>query len=351
MKLKRLRDKKRKHSFHIYFIAFSSVIIATSTTIPSVFYWFLSILGNRELVIPQLILVSISSLLVGLILSYYTGRILIAPIKKLRYAMADIANGNFDVSIDKSSWFDEVDDMYHYFNLMVNELKATEIIQSDFISNASHEFKTPLGAIEGYATLLSDKNISEEEKNLYVDKILFNVSRMNLLINNILLLSKIDSSNIHRETSKFYLDEQIRQSILFLEPKWEKKNINFEIDFDIIKFVGYESLLVHVWNNLISNAIKFSPVDGTITMTLHANDEGVVFEIIDEGPGINEDDQKYIFNKFYQLDTSHKEEGYGLGLSLVKKIVDLSLGEVFVENLPEKGCKFKICLPFVDFSQ
>lgn len=351
MKKRKIRDKKRKHGFHRYFILITTIIVAASTTLPSVTYWFLSIFSNKELAIPQLALVSISSLLVGIILSYYTGRILLAPIKKLRYAMGDIANGNFDVQIDKSSWFDEVDDMYHYFNVMVNELKATETIQADFLSNASHEFKTPLSAIEGYATLLGDKNLTQEEKDLYLEKILFNVRRMNLLINNVLLLSKIDSSNILKEATVFYLDEQIRQSILFYEPKWTTKNIYFEIDFEEIKFEGYETLLVHVWNNLISNAIKFSPVGGSITMNLHANEEGVVFEIIDQGPGIDEDKQKYIFNKFYQLDTSHKEEGYGLGLSLVKKIVDLSLGEVKVENFNTGGCKFTVYLPYVDFSQ
>lgn len=347
----KLRNKKRKFSFHIYFILITTVIVSISTVLPTIIYWILSFLSNHRLVVPQLILVSLSSLIVALILSYYTGRILLLPIKKLRYAMGDIANGNFDVTIEKFSWIDEVDDMYHYFNLMVDELKATETIQSDFISNASHEFKTPLGAIEGYTRLLSDKTLSEKEKELYIEKILFNVNRMNLLINNVLLLSKVDNSNILKERNEYYLDEQIRQSILFLEPKWVKKNIEFDIEFETIKFESNESIMVHVWNNLISNAIKFSPENGVIKMSLFKNDSGVTFEIIDEGPGIDEENKKYIFNKFYQLDTSHKEEGYGLGLSLVKKIVDLSLGRVTVENMPDKGCKFTVFLPFIDFSQ
>lgn len=346
-----LRNKPTKHSFHIYFIILTTIIVGISTTMPSLFYWISNFFTEKQPVVPELLIVSFSSLLVGLILAYFTGRILIAPIKKLRYAMADIANGNFDVQIEKSSWFDEVDDMYHYFNLMVQELKETETIQSDFISNASHEFKTPLSAIEGYATLLSDKNLAEEERQLYLEKILFNVSKMNALVNNVLLLSKIDNSNILKDPKEFYLDEQIRQSILFLEPKWDKKNINFDVYLDMIKFESVESILMHVWNNLISNAIKFSPENGTITMRLHAVEDGIVFEIMDEGPGISEEKQKYIFNKFYQLDTSHKEEGYGLGLSLVKKIIDLSYGDIKVENLETKGCKFTVKLPYLDFTK
>ena len=134
--------------------------------------------------------------------------------------MEEVASGNFDIHIPEDSKLDEVEDMYHYFNLMAKELKATETIQTDFISNASHEFKTPLNAIEGYATLLTDKSISNEEKDLYIEKILFNTRRMNQLVHNVLLLSKLDNHSIKKQNNTYLLDEQIRQSILFLEPKW-----------------------------------------------------------------------------------------------------------------------------------
>ena len=261
--------------------------------------------------------------------------------------MEEVSNGNFDIQLDENSSIDEVEDMFHYFNLMVKELKATETIQSDFISNASHEFKTPLNAIEGYATLLTDDTISNEEKDLYVEKILFNTQRMNQLVHNVLLLSKLDNHSITKQNSVYLLDEQIRQSILFLESKWVDKNIEFDIDFDTIKFYGSESLMFHVWNNLISNAIKFSPKNGTIKMSLKTVNKKIAFVIEDQGPGVDEECKKYIFNKFYQADTSHKEEGYGLGLALVKKIIDLSYGKIEVENLEPNGCRFSVYLPII----
>ena len=192
---------------------------------------------------------------------------------------------------------------------------------------------------------MHNENITEEERKLYVEKILFNTSRMNQLVNNVLLLSKLDNHSITKQNALFLLDEQIRQSILFLEPKWLEKNIEFDIEMETIKFFGSESLMVHVWNNLISNAIKFSPINGVIKIELKALKEQIVFIIEDDGPGVSKDVIEHIFNKFYQADTSHKEEGYGLGLSLAKKIVDLSYGEIIVENKESGGARFKVLLP------
>ena len=338
---------KKRQSFHLYFTLFAAIIVAVSTAVPSLVYGIFNAVTEKPIVIPELIIVTISSLVVGVILSFFTGKILLAPIKKLQSSMEEVSNGNFDIQLDEDSSFDEVEDMFHYFNLMVKELKATETIQTDFISNASHEFKTPLNAIEGYATLLSDEGISNEEKELYLDKILFNTRRMNLLVNNVLLLSKLDNHSISKENNTYLLDEQIRQSILFLESKWVEKNIEFDFDFDTIKFYGSENLMIHVWNNLISNAIKFSPINGVVKMSLKVIDKEIVFTISDNGPGVNEENKKYIFNKFYQADTSHKQEGYGLGLALVKRIIDLSYGKIEVTNLEPNGCMFIVKLPII----
>lgn len=335
---------KKRQSFKLYFVLFSTIIVTISTAIPSIVYGIINEI-NKQIVIPELIIVSASSFLVGIILSFFVGKILLAPIKKLKTSMEEVASGNFDIEFKEGSVFDEVDDMYYYFNLMVKELKATETIQSDFISNASHEFKTPLNAIEGYATLLENENTTMEEKKLYVEKILFNTSRMNQLVNNVLLLSKLDNHSIIKQNSLFLLDEQIRQSILFLEPKWLEKNIEFDIEMETIKFFGSENLMIHVWNNLISNAIKFSPKNGVIKIELKIVEDKIVFTIEDDGPGVSDEAMKHIFNKFYQADTSHKEEGYGLGLPLVKKVVDLSYGEISVENVENGGARFKVLLP------
>lgn len=337
--------KIKKRSFHFYFILFATLVVTISCSLPPVLYSVINTAIGNIVQVPEIIIVSSIGLLVSFLLSFVTGKILLSPFKTLQSSMDEVASGNFDVQLEENSIFDEVDDIYHNFNVMVRELKATETIQTDFISNASHEFKTPLNAIEGYATLLTDPNISDEDKKLYVEKILFNTKRMNQLINNVLLLSKLENHNISKENSFYLLDEQIRQSILFLESKWTNKNIEFDIDFDSLKYYGSESLMFHVWNNLISNAIKFSPDDGLIKMTLKLLDNNIVFTISDNGPGVSEENLKYIFNKFYQADTSHKSEGYGLGLSLTKKILDLSNGTIEVCNLEEGGCCFTVKLP------
>lgn len=338
---------KKKQSFYLYYTLLASIIVAVSTVIPSLIYGIINVITEKPLVIPELIIVTLTSLLVGMLLSFFTGRILLSPVKKLQSSMEEVSNGNFDIQLDEDSAFTEVEDMFHYFNLMVKELRATETIQTDFISNASHEFKTPLNAIEGYATLLSDLSISNEEKELYIEKILFNTRRMNQLVNNILLLSKLENHSITKQNNFYLLDEQIRQSILFLEPRWVEKNIEFDVEFETIKYYGSENLMIHVWNNLISNAIKFSPKNGIIKMTLKNEKNNVIFVIENYGPKIDEERQKYIFNKFYQADISRKEDGYGLGLSLVKRIVDLSYGDIFVENIEPTGCRFIVNLPVI----
>lgn len=338
------KQNKKKRSFHVYFIFFAALVVAISSTLPSIVYSIIRFLYQRPIAVPQFIIISSIGLLSGIILSIFTGKILLSPIKKLQSSMEEVAGGNFDVKIEEESTFEEVAEMYTNFNLMVKELKSTETIQSDFISNASHEFKTPLSAIEGYATLLSDEQISDDERKLYTNKILFNISRMSHLVNNILLLSKVDNHSISKQNSTFLLDEQIRQAILYLETKWTEKNIEFDIDFDSIKYYGSEQLMFHVWTNLIGNAIKYSSVNDTVKISLKKSNS-IVFTVEDNGPGISEEDKKHIFNKFFQGDTSHKEEGYGLGLALVKKIVDLHCGKVKIEDVNPKGTRFIVTLP------
>ena len=228
---------------------------------------------------------------------------------------------------------------------MVSELNATETLQTDFISNVSHEFKTPISAIEGYASLLQEHQQSPEEQVEYIDKILFNTRRLSALAGNILLLSKLDSQSIHPQRSRFRLDEQVRQCILALERKWTEKDVDFDVDLDSVDFTGYEGLLQHVWTNLIDNAVKFGPRGGLIRMRLIEEDGSALFTIANEGKSIPGEDKSRIFNKFYQGDSSHESEGNGLGLALVRKIVAIHGGEVWVEDPVNGGCRFAVRLP------
>jgi len=339
------RKEKRKVGFRGYFTIFVSAILCLAVIGGS----FLERLTNewisKNLNIPEFVVVIIFSLVIGAISAWFVVKFALLPIKRIQDAMNEVSEGNLDIAVNEDSRFDEIEDINHAFNIMVKELRSTEIIQSDFISSVSHEFKTPLSAIEGYTTMLQAEDLTEEERNEYTEKILFNTHRMTELVQNILLLSKLDNQGIERRKEEFLLDEQIRQEILATEMKWQEKNIDFDIDLDVIRFYGNRSLISHVWSNLLGNAIKFSPNNGKIKMTLKRKDKEVVFTISDEGEGIKEDAKKYIFNKFYQSDTSHKQEGNGLGLALVEKIVNIYNGEVDVHNLEINGCEFIVRLP------
>ena len=251
------------------------------------------------------------------------------------------------MTAETDSRINEVRSLYSSFNMMVKELSATETLQTDFISSVSHEFKTPINAIEGYASLLQDHQQSQEEQDAYIEKILFNTRRLSTLIGNILLLSKISAQSIRPQLVSYRLDEQVRQAIVALEQKWTEKDIDFDIELDEIEYSGYGSLLIHVWTNLIDNAIKFDPHGGMILMRMRAENDTVTFTIEDDGPGIPAGDEERIFHKFYQSDNSREMYGNGLGLALAQQIVELSGGTISVENLPTAGCRFTVRLPIV----
>ncbi len=289
--------------------------------------------------------VTLVSLLVALGFSLLTSKWIFKPIKNLRVAIERVADGDFDVRLTESSTSREIQEVYSGFNLMAHELGSTEMLRQDFTSNVSHEFKTPIAAIEGYSTLLQGCEGLDEEHREYIDKILFNTKRLSGLVGNILLLSKIENQSIESNKQYFSLDEQIRESILGLEAAWINKNIEFDVELDTVNYLGNEGLMRHVWDNLISNAIKFSPDGGLIKLTLIKHKRKVVFEIEDNGPGIPEEAKKHIFDKFYQYDRSRKQEGHGLGLALVKRIVDIFDGKIEAENVDGGGGRFIVTLP------
>ncbi len=304
--------------------------------------WGLEHLGIN---VPTFVWLLIFTLLLGSATAAGFSVAFFAPISRLSRAMKEVAGGNFQVKVETRSLFRDIRDIYDNFDLMVRELGATETLQTDFISNVSHEFKTPISAIEGYASLLQEHQQSSEEQAEYVDKILFNTRRLSALAGNILLLSKLDSQSIRPRRERFRLDEQVRQSILALERRWTEKDVDFDVDLDEIEYAGYAGLLQHVWSNLIDNAIKFGPRGGLIRMRMLRENGSILFTIDDEGPSIPDEDKARIFNKFYQGDSSHESEGNGLGLALVRKIVAMHGGEVRVEDPPLGGCRFAVSLP------
>ena len=246
------------------------------------------------------------ALIIALVMTVVT-RMILLPITRLGKAMQRVADGDFSVRLECGRNIGEVVDIYHGVNLMARQLGATETLQGDFISNVSHEFKTPINAIEGYAMLLQGAPAGEADQ--CVEKILLNTRRLSDLVGSILLLSKVQNHALPLKRNEYRLDEQIRQSILLLEPDWGKKESEFDVSLDEISICANEALMLHVWNNLIGNAIKFGPERGLIRMRLRRSAGKIVFTIEDSGPGIPVDEQTLIFGKFYQGDTSHKSEG------------------------------------------
>ena len=283
-------------------------------------------------------------LLVGILVTSQLSKYFFNPIKKLRRAMDQVAEGDFSVRLDDKSTSKEIMEIYTGFNLMAHELSATEILQSDFVSNVSHEFKTPINAIEGYSTLLQDSDNLDENQREYVEKILLNTQRLSSLVGSVLLLSKLENQQIPSHQTQYRLDEQIRQSVVALEPAWEQKDIEFDLELERVSYLGNEPMMRHVWDNLISNAIKFSPAGSTVKLQLTKKPKKLIFTIEDQGPGLTQEAQKHIFDKFFQADNSHKQEGNGLGLALVKRILTIEQGQITAENLPQGGCRFTVTL-------
>lgn len=295
--------------------------------------------------IPYTVWIIISSVIAGIVLNNFLSIRYFGPVLKLKKAMQQVAEGDFSIRLKAGNELEEIQDIYTNFNRMVQELEATEILQTDFVSNVSHEFKTPISAIEGYATLLQNSEVPVSgEQEEYIDKILFNTRRLSHLAGNILLLSKIEHQSIQTRQNWYRLDEQIRQSIVLLEPDWSKKEIEFDVDMVDVEYMGNESLISHVWDNLLSNSVKFSPIGGTIHIRMVPEGKKILFSIENEGPWISEDALKHIFDKFYQEDSSHKQEGNGLGLALVKQILNLCKGSITAENIPDGGCRFTVTL-------
>ena len=283
-------------------------------------------------------------LLIGILVTSQLSKYFFNPIKKLRGVMDKVADGDFSVRLEEKSTSKEIMEIYTGFNLMAHELNSTEILQTDFVSNVSHEFKTPINAIEGYATLLQGSETLDGSDREYVDKIMLNTQRLSSLVGSILLLSKLENQQIPTNQAEYRLDEQIRQSVVALESAWVQKDIDLDVELERVSYLGNEPMMRHVWDNLISNAIKFSPRGGAIKLRLTRHLRKLIVTTEDQGPGLSEEAQKHIFDKFYQGDSSHKQDGNGLGLALVKRILSIEKGKITAENIPEGGCRFTVTL-------
>ena len=268
------------------------------------------------------------------------------PVRQILTAAEKIMQGDFSVRIEPVKDFageTGFNEIIHCFNKMTAELQGTETLRTDFIANVSHELKTPLAVMGNYATMLQRPGISEEEKNEYAKAISDASRRLAQLITNILKLNKLENQQIFPQPVEFDLGEQLCESLLQFEDIWERKNLNIETEIeDDVRVRSDPELLSLVWNNLISNAVKFTPEGGTLGMTLRTEGNQVVVSVSDTGCGIKPEVGQHIFEKFYQGDTSHATQGNGLGLALVKRVVDILNGEISVQSVYGQGSTFTV---------
>lgn len=273
---------------------------------------------------------------------------IVKPLYKVCESARKVATGDFSVRLPlrKGKKVDEFTVLYNDFNIMVEELASTEMLKNDFIANVSHEIKTPLAVIQNLSTMLLSDGLSEEERKSYAKKISLATKNLTTLTTDILALNRLENQKILVNKKHFDLCEQLYRCSLNFEQIWEEKNIDINIDCDdgIIVFSD-EQLLDMVWNNLLSNAFKFTPQNGEVTVKASLDDNKITVSVSDTGCGIEERDIQHIFDKFYQADSSHKTKGNGLGLALVREILSLTNGEIQVESTPGKGSRFTVTVP------
>lgn len=287
-------------------------------------------------------------ILLGTALTAFFSKKALNPIRRVIAATHKVAKGDFDVQVNIKG-IGELEELSRSFNKMTHELSTIETLRNDFVNNFSHEFKTPIVSIRGFAKLLKENDLSEEEKNEYLDIIIAESERLAELSTNVLNLSKYENIKIVTDKNLFRLDEQIRMVIVLMEPKWSAKGIDVNVELDEVTFMGNEDLMQQIWINLLDNAVKFSYQGGLINITLSDANDAIRFTIQDDGSGMDQQTKAHIFDKFYQGDTSHSKAGNGLGLALVKRIAELCSGSIDVRSEVGKGSTFTVSLPKESF--
>lgn len=293
----------------------------------------------------RLVIISILVATIGLIA--YVTRKTLNPVVKITEATKKVASGDFTIQL-KTDRNDELGELTHNFNKMVRELNSIECLQKDFINNVSHEIKTPISSIQGFAKLLEADDLSPEERKEYSGIIKEEADRLLYLSTNMLRLAKLENQERLTKTEEVCVAEQIRRTISVLEPKAKEKNISFNVNLIEDKIHGEKELLFQVWMNIIENSIKYSNSNSKIDIKMQKEKNSLIVEIKDKGQGMTSEECNKIFDRFYQTDKTHSQKGVGLGLAIVKRIIELSKGKIEVESKINKGTKFIVTLPIMN---
>lgn len=281
------------------------------------------------------------TILLGLILVWGVGYIAARKIRGVSKGAQEIAGGNFDIRLPERGK-DEISELSHNFNVMAAELKANEYVHKEFVSSVSHEFKTPVSSINGYAKALREQELNSAKREEYLDIVISESERLSRLAANMLKLAELDNRVIKSPKQIISLDEQIREILIRMQNRWEEKQLDLELELEEIRYPCDEELMWNAWYNLIDNGIKYSPEGGRLRIHLCREGTRIHFSIQDEGPGIPEEEQEQIFQSFYKVDKSRNSQGSGLGLALVKKIITYHGGSIRVENGLSGGTGFHV---------
>ncbi|WP_411347199.1 sensor histidine kinase [Paenibacillus sp. WLX2291] len=303
-------------------------------------------------IIPVLGVAFIVSVFIGISVLIMIDKMLIRPIHQGIAAMNDLAAGRFDrrIMLDGSLHTVEIRKFADSYNQAAIELSRVELLRKDFINNFSHEFKTPILSIKGFAELLREGSLPEEESREYLDIVIHEADRLSLLATRILELSQLGSERLLADRHYFSISEQVRRAIVMMEARWTAKQLEFALELDELEYYGNAGVLKQVWVNILDNAVKFSPDGAVIVAKVYREAGSIYFQVCDKGPGMDEHTLAHVFDQFYQGDSSHASEGNGLGMTIVRKIVYLHGGQIELDSEVGVGTTVTVVLPEVSYS-
>jgi len=348
-------ERKNRLSLTMMFSCIVFAILLLSVGVTVFLLYLASWIGIMDLdpvgEVPQiegiLIFMSIVSVVIGFGIAVAAMKYPLRPISHIITQMNRLASGDFKARLEFSrlmSAYPPFRNVKESFNTMAQELESTEMLRKDFVNNFSHEFKTPIVSIAGFAKLIKRGNLTDEQKLEYIDIIEEESLRLAAMASNVLNLTKVENQSILTDVSVFNLSEQLRSCVLLLESKWTRKMIDFSLEFDEITIEANEELLKQVWINLIDNAVKFSPDEGMVEIRIEETGNEISVTVTNSGSTISEENKNKIFNKFYQCDESHSGEGNGVGLAIVKRVIDLHKGRISVIS-ENDTTSFTVSLP------
>ncbi len=339
----RMKTIRRMAILFVFFVMLSSSFL-------SAFFW---IMLNRLMPLrftPRAMFMwpfamLLASAVLGTLMAAFFSQAALRPMQTLIKATKRVAKGDFSVRVPVYGEQTEIGMLMRSFNAMTEELGSIEMFRSDFINTFSHEFRTPIVSIRGFARQLKEGGLTEQQKMEYIDIIISESERLANMASNILLLSKLENQQLVGDKAEYYLDEQIRRCILVLEKQWTEKELELDVELPEIRYVNNEEMMSHVWLNIIGNAVKFSRRGGKVEIRGKKTPQQIEITVRDYGIGMSKDALDKAFGKFWQADSSRASEGNGLGLPLVKRIVELSGGGIEVKSEEGKGTLFKVSLP------